>query len=145
MPGITGFSMVSVLNRDAVMALLDKIGPSILITHSQSGPPGWLVADQRPEQVKALISIEGGLPFYDVEFTGAPEWFKLGGKRRPWGLTSEPLHYSPPASNPDEISIVEQEKSDGPDLIKCWLQKEPARPLPNLQKMPILVLTADAS
>jgi pimeloyl-ACP methyl ester carboxylesterase len=145
MPGITGFSAVSTLNRDAIIALLEKIGPSILITHSQSGPPGWLVADNRPEMVKALISIEGGLPFYDVDFVGAPEWFKDGPKRRPWGLTSEPIHYSPPVSDPSEIALVEQDKADGPDLAKCWLQKEPARQLPNLQKVPILLLTGEAS
>ena len=29
------------LNRDAIVALLEKIGPSILLTHSQSGAFGW--------------------------------------------------------------------------------------------------------
>jgi len=43
------------------------------------------------------------------------------------------------------VTFERQEKADGPDLAKCWLQKEPARQLPNLQKMPILVLTAEAS
>jgi len=145
MPSITDFSTVSRVNRDAVIALLEKIGPAILITHSQSGPPGWLVADNRPDLVKALVSIEGGLPFYDVDFVGAPDWFKEGPKRRPWGLTSEPIHYSPPVSDPSEIALVEQDKPDGPGLAKCWLQKEPARQLPNLQKVPILLLTGEAS
>jgi hypothetical protein len=40
---------------------------------------------------------------------------------------------------------VKEEKPDGPGLATCWKQADPARQLPNLQKMPILVLTAEAS
>ena len=36
------------LTRDALVALLDKIGPSILLTHSQAGAFTWPVADMRP-------------------------------------------------------------------------------------------------
>ena len=28
--------------------LLDRIGPAILLSHSASGPGGWLAADRRP-------------------------------------------------------------------------------------------------
>ena len=38
------------LNRDALIALVDKIGPSILMTHSQGGAFGWPVADARPDR-----------------------------------------------------------------------------------------------
>ena len=31
------------------------------------------------------------------------------------------------------------------DLVKCYLQKEPARKLINLQNLPILILSAEAS
>jgi len=41
--------------------------------------------------------------------------------------------------------VVREEKPDHPDVVRCWLQKAPARPLPNLQKMPILIVTAEAS
>src|SRR5437867_272341 len=62
-------------NRDALLALLDKTGPAILMTHSQSGAIGWPVADARPDLVKALISVEpNGPPFYGVENVPAPEW-----------------------------------------------------------------------
>lgn len=64
---------------------------------------------------------------------------------RPWGPTAEPLTYSPPAANAPELAIEQQERPEGPDLAKCWLQKTPARQLPNLLKMPILILTAEAS
>src|SRR6202790_5876469 len=35
-------------NQDAGAALLDKIGPAIILTHSQSGAFGWLIGDARP-------------------------------------------------------------------------------------------------
>ena len=33
------------LNQPAIAALLDKIGPAIIMTHSQSGPFGWAAAE----------------------------------------------------------------------------------------------------
>jgi pimeloyl-ACP methyl ester carboxylesterase len=146
MTGIADFALVQSLNRDAIVALLEKIGPAILLTHSQSGPFGWLVADARPDLVKAILAVEpNGPPFFDLQLLGAPEWFRYGAKLRPWGITAVPLHYVPPAPGPNDLDIAEQEKSDGPDFPKCWLQKAPARQLPNLQKFPILLLTSESS
>jgi len=48
---------------DALVALLDKIGPAIIVTHSQSGLFGWLTAIRRPNLVKAVISYEPGFVF----------------------------------------------------------------------------------
>src|SRR5439155_4649354 len=62
-----------------------------------------------------------------------------------YGITSVPLKYSPPVASASELTFVEEEKADSPGLVKCWLQAAPARQLPNLQKIPILVLTAEAS
>ena len=141
-----GFPEQQVLNRDALIALLDKIGPSILLTHSQAGAFGWPVADARPDLVKAILAIEpNGPPFYDVEFTGAPDYFKQGTLALPYGITDVPLTYSPPVKDASELKIVQQDKADGPDLVRCYAQQEPARQLPNLQKMPILVMTSEAS
>ena len=76
-PSIVSFPKQQELNRDALVALLDKIGPAILLTHSQSGAFGWPVADARPNLVKALVAVEpSGPPVHDVENTGAPDWFK---------------------------------------------------------------------
>ena len=73
-PGVTQF-----MNRDALVALLDKIGPAIVMTHSQSGAYGWPVADARPDLVKAVIAVEpSGPPVRDVETIGAPDYFKEG-------------------------------------------------------------------
>jgi pimeloyl-ACP methyl ester carboxylesterase len=146
LPAIADFDKQQVLNRDALVALLDKIGPAILLVHSQAGAFGWPVADARPNLVKAILAIEpNGPPFYDVQFVGAPDYFKEGKLALKYGITSDPLTYSPPVSDPAELAPVQEAKADASDKVRCWLQKEPARQLPNLQKMPILVLTSEAS
>lgn len=43
----------------ALVALLDKIGPAMVMVHSQSGTYGTQTALARPDLVKALISVEG--------------------------------------------------------------------------------------
>lgn len=55
--GVTGVGRGAEVVTDAVAALLDRIGPAILITHSASGAPGWLTALQS-DQVKAIVSYE---------------------------------------------------------------------------------------
>ncbi len=146
-PGLPDFTRQQMLNRDAIVSLLDKIGPAILLTHSQSGAFGWPVADARPDLVKAIVAVEpSGPPFFDIQNVEAPEWFRYGTMMsRPWGVTAVPLTYAPPAENASDLAIVQQDKADGPDLSKCWIQKEPSRQLPNLQKMPTLVVTSEAS
>ncbi len=146
-PVIRDFTLQQTLNRDAIVDLLDKIGPSILLTHSQSGAFGWPVADARPNLVKAIVAVEpNGPPFFDVVNVAAPDWFaNAESQARPWGVTAVPLTYAPPAAKPAELSIMQQDKADGRDLARCWLQKPPARTLPNLQKIPTLILTAEAS
>jgi pimeloyl-ACP methyl ester carboxylesterase len=147
MPSIQNFTLQQTLNRDAILALLGKIGPAILLTHSQSGAFGWPVADARPDLVKAVIAVEpNGPPFFDVANVPAPDWFRnASGEPRPWGVTADPLSYSPPAATALDLAIVQQETADGPGLTRCWVQKSPARQLPNLQKLPILILTSEAS
>ena len=144
---IQNFTLQQTLNRDAILALLQKIGPAILLTHSQSGAFGWPVADARPDLVKAILAVEpNGPPFFNVDNVPAPEWFRDQSiQTRPWGVTAAPLAYVPAATSASDLSIARQEKSDGPDLARCWLQKSPARQLPNLQKVPILVVTGEAS
>jgi pimeloyl-ACP methyl ester carboxylesterase len=146
-PSLEDFTLQQVLNRDAILDLVAKIGPSILLTHSQSGAFGWPVADAKPDLVKAMIAVEpNGPPFYNVENTGAPGWFRdAATMQRPWGLTADPLAYSPAAEKASELLIVRQDKADSPDLSRCWIQSSPVRRLPNLEKIPILILTAEAS
>ena len=132
------------LTADALVALLDKIGPAIVLTHSMSGKPGWLVADARPKLVKAMLAVEpNGPPFHEAPYA----WGSSKGEAltRPWGLTAFPVSYDPAVKNASEIKIVQEEKPDGPGLVRCYRQAEPARRLINLQQVPTLILQAEAS
>jgi hypothetical protein len=80
-----------------------------------------------------------------VEFVGAPDWFKEGPLALGYGITGVPLTYAPAVKDASELAIVRQDKADAADLVRCYAQQEPARQLPNLQKMAILVLTSEAS
>ena len=53
-----------VFGAEAVINLLDQIGPAVLVVHSQSGPFPDKVVEARPDLVKGVINIEGfeGLP-----------------------------------------------------------------------------------
>jgi hypothetical protein len=47
---------------DAVSALFNRIGPGILVTHSQGGGPGWITAIKN-RNVRAVVSYEPGSGF----------------------------------------------------------------------------------
>lgn len=51
------------VTSNAVAALFAKIGPSILVTHSQGGGPGWRTAMKSPN-VRAIVAYEPGSNFY---------------------------------------------------------------------------------
>jgi pimeloyl-ACP methyl ester carboxylesterase len=134
------------LNRDAGIALLERIGPAILLTHSQSGPFGWALADARPTLVKGILAIEpNGPPFYENTVAGPPDWFKDGMVGRVWGITRNPLTFSPTVPDPTALRMTRQASSTGPDLVRCWLPAGPAPQLPNLRGIPILIVTGEAS
>lgn len=108
------------MDADRMATLLDRIGPAILITHSASGPDGWLVADRRPQLVKAIAAIEPmGPPFASIPNIGEMRW----------GPAAAPLNFEPPVRSPEELRA--------------------ARPgdhaLPALKNVPILIVTAEAS
>lgn len=126
------------LVRDAGTALLDKIGPAIVVTHSQSGSFGWLLADARPKAVKGIVAIEpSGPPFRNAIVNEE--------KNREWGIADIPLTYDPPAITAADLNPVREEKADGPDLVTCWKQGDPPHRLINLQSTPILIVTTEAS
>jgi pimeloyl-ACP methyl ester carboxylesterase len=145
-PEIVDFTRQQVLNRDSLVALFDKIGPAILMVHSQAGAFAWPVADARPQLVKAIVGVEpNGPPFYEVNFIGAPDWFKQGKLALPYGLSAVPLTYAPAIKDASELTFAQEDKADAPDLVRCWMQTGTPRQLPNLQKMPVMVLTSEAS
>lgn len=108
------------MDADRTATLLDRIGPAILITHSASGPDGWLVADRRPHLVKAIAAIEPmGPPFATIPNIGD----------MCWGAAAAPMRFDPPVDDP---AIVRQAKPH-------------TRRLPALAKLPILIVTGEAS
>ena len=125
-------------NKDAGAALLDRIGPAIVLTHSQSGAFGWLIADARPQRVKAIIAIEPAGPPFEATIIGT-------GKQRAFGPTDIPITYDPPIKDASELAIERESKPDGPDLFACWMQKAPARQLVNLKGIPVVIMAAEAS
>ena len=125
--------------KPAYNALLDKIGCAILVTHSQSGPYGWVAADSRPKLVKGVIGIEPeGPPF--VNETGPT------GPARVDGITRLPLLYDPPVKNiATDLKTVTIPPPPGKKYTSCTVQAEPARKLVNLAKIPVIIVTGEAS
>lgn len=108
------------IESDRLGRLLDHIGPAVLLTHSASGPVGWMVADLRPGLVAGIVAIEPmGPPFADIPNIGSLSW----------GLAALPLNYDPPVGTTAQI----HEAPSG------------SLSLPNLRDLPIVAVTAEAS
>jgi pimeloyl-ACP methyl ester carboxylesterase len=144
--GMEDIAALENMMRAAGSALLDRIGPAVLLTHSQGGPLGWAIADARPKLVRGILAVEpNGAPLWEVKFTGPPDYFADDKITRPWGITRGALKFAPDAVAATDLKFVRQDEPDGPGLVRCWLQAEPARQLVNLQGIPILIITAEAS
>ena len=115
--------------REAGADLLDKIGPAIIFTHSAGGSFGLLVAEARPNLVKAAVMIEGGGSGF------------AGGNR--YGMSTIPVTWDPPVADVSEIKTrwVADAEIDGGGY---FLQEEPARKLPNLRNVAVLTVTSHA-
>jgi len=160
-PSMDNRETQSKMNVDALAALLDRIGPSIVLVHSQSGQYGWPLAQARPALVKAIVAAEpSGPPVHDVVVPGAArfgmpfekattvegtEIFRDDPRLKRYGLTDAPLAYAPAVTSESPLGFVQQDKAEAPDLVKCWRQKEPARKLVSVGDRPILYLAAEAS
>src|SRR5216683_579373 len=125
---------------DTVVQLLDLIGqPVVLMVNSGVASSGWVIADARPKLVKGILAAEPVAPPIENAERGAT------GPGRLWGVTSLPIHYDPPIKDPSELRPVREEKADVADLIPCWIQQEPAHKLVNLQGIPVLEISGEAS
>jgi pimeloyl-ACP methyl ester carboxylesterase len=125
---------------EAVVQLIDLIGqPVILVLNSGIAASGWVVADARSNVVKGIVAVEPVAPPIENAERGA------SGPARLWGVTNLPVHYDPPIKEASELQTVRQDKADGPDLMPCWIQKEPARTLVNLRAVPVLNVSGEAS
>jgi pimeloyl-ACP methyl ester carboxylesterase len=110
--------------------LLDKIGPAIVQVHSAGGPFGWLVANERPHLVKAIVNVEGG---------GAPF-----SPQTPWGLTDIPLVFDPPVSDASQLATRDVPAAAGLPAYKLQAD-DSVHKLRNLQGIPIAFVTAESS
>jgi pimeloyl-ACP methyl ester carboxylesterase len=160
-PSMEDRGMQSRMNVDALAALLDRVGPSIVVVHSQSGQYGWPLAQARPELVKAIVAAEpSGPPVHDVVVPGVArfgmifenatsvegtEMFRDDPRLKRFGLSDIPMAYDPVVTTQSPLEFVRQDKADAPDLVRCWRQKEPARRLVAVGERPILYLAAEAS
>ena len=96
-------------NQAAGAALLDRIGPAVLVTHSRAGPFGWLIADARPALVKGIVAMEPqGPPIQSGER-----------KTAAWGVADIALGYAPPILKASELQVELQAAADGPGLQAC--------------------------
>lgn len=116
--------------------LLEKIGPAILLTHSQSGPFGWLLADRCPSLVKGIVALEPSGPPFSTDLT------KPVAKN--YGIAELPLHYEPEVRLPGDIQL-KLLKAENPEQTNGWVFAEPAPKLTHLQGIPILLLVSESS
>lgn len=145
-PGIADFELQQDLMRRAGAALLDRIGPAILLVHSQAGAFAWPIAQARPALVKAIVAIEpNGPPVHNVVMTGGAEWYHDSPETKISGLGDVALAYDPPLRPGEALSFVARNVPASSDRVRCWQQAEPARKLSSLGGIPLLVVTAEAS
>ncbi len=108
------------MDADRLARLLDRIGPAIIVTHSASGPDGWLLADRRPGLVAAIVSVEPmGPPFAATPGIGTLAW----------GLTAGPLRFDPPRATAEEVQHAD------PSTLR----------IPAFEQVPMAVVTGETS
>lgn len=119
------------LDQAALVELVNQIGHVIVISHSAGAPAGFLISDACAEKVIAHFACEPLGP----ALLGAPH-MPLA-----WGVANAPLQYSPPVSHPKEIKFSVD--TSGP--VPLALQQHPVRKLTELAKVPVFLVTAEAS
>lgn len=125
-------------NTHAYLALLDRVGPAYVLTHSQAGTYGFRLGDARPDLVQGLISLEPSGPPFETSFPFTAPW-------RKWGLTDLPIAYEPdPGPDAGGLSTVKTPAKD-PEHEGCIMQVAPARMLKRLARVRMLVVSGEAS
>jgi pimeloyl-ACP methyl ester carboxylesterase len=125
-------AMQYALTLRGITDLLHRIGPAVIVTHSQSGPLSWMIAQANPGLVKAVIAVE---PTGNAGSSGA-----LG---QTCGITNDCLDFTPAVHSPADLGLVRTPSRPG--RVDCWLQREPRYRLPWLNGIPILIATGEAS
>jgi pimeloyl-ACP methyl ester carboxylesterase len=120
------------MNIPGGLELLDRLGPSILLTHAFGGFWGWVVADQRPNLVKAIIA---------MEINGNPFAAQLR-----WGVTATPMTYDPPARALTDLQLTDATApadTPRPYVSPFKLQANPPKQWKNLKNLPVGWLTSE--
>jgi pimeloyl-ACP methyl ester carboxylesterase len=146
-PELSDRGAMEQLTREAGAALLDRIGPAYVLTHSQSGPHGWHLIDERPHLVRALVAVEPhGPPFYELPLNSLDGPLTYGAFTRPFGLTTTALHFRAESDTVADtpLSFIASERRDS-EGRSGFLQGAPVRALSNFEESPILVVTGEAS
>jgi pimeloyl-ACP methyl ester carboxylesterase len=139
-PSMTDDVAMDAANRAAGVALLRRIGPAVLLTHSRSGNFGWEIADDAPRLVKGIVAVEpNGPPFYDVLHRMTP-----GARVRPSGLSFGHLTYDPPVNTINDLGPKQEEQAQDPNLQRCWFASTTHK-LPHLIGIPVAILVGEAS
>jgi pimeloyl-ACP methyl ester carboxylesterase len=98
----------------ALIALLENLGPAILVTHSQSGLFGWLAGARSPN-VKGIVSYEPGFVFAKGE---VPAPIPLYKGSQPAGTAVTPAEFANLAKIPIQVVYGDNiPKSPIPDLV----------------------------
>jgi pimeloyl-ACP methyl ester carboxylesterase len=135
-PNMPNTNLQYELTTRAMVELLAKIGPSVIVTHSMAGPLSWLIPFAAgSDQVKAILALEPSGPTTNADGTVPSQL---------WGLTPTPITYEPAITDPAELGLTRRPPA-GPDVYGCFLQAEPAHTLPWLAGIPIAVVTTEAS
>lgn len=140
------------LTTAAVTALIEKIGPAIIVTHSMTGPLSWLIPQANPGKIKAILAIEptGNSSLSGDTAPGTNCGLSNGGSSFTPDLC---LHFTPPISDPADLALTKTPPPAGgiqgepaTDLKSCWLQgSATVHQLPWLNGIPILIQTGEAS
>jgi pimeloyl-ACP methyl ester carboxylesterase len=137
--GVSKFDLEGKDTLDDLDQLLDMIGKPVILVLNSGSAVAFLVADTRPKLVKAIVAAEPNSPPIVSAERGAT------GPGNVWGVTRTFIHYDPPITDAKELRPVRQDSADGPDLLPCWVQSEPAHKLTNLKAIPVLNVTGEAS
>ena len=126
-------ALIERMNREVGAKLLDRIGPAIFLGHSQAGPLLWSIADERPGLVKGILAIEpSGPPIRNNDAKGPPDYFADGEFVPPWGITLSPMTTTHGSPRQRTSSWTRQDQPDGPGLVRCFMQANPAHKLTHL-------------
>lgn len=119
-----GPSSSNAVLKENLAELLDRVGPAILVVHSNGGPSAWLAMEARPALVKGVLAIE------------------------PVGISDELaalLTFSPALAAGDKLATA-QRPPEGEGLAPCSLQPDGAlRTVPAFAGKKILFVGAPHS